>query len=73
MHPLALGTLATRAWHAYVCNWRCCDTASSKKRAAARGALVTSARANALLCYRMNGYSTPADYGFRDVLVKGFT
>ena len=22
MHPLALGTLATRAWHAYVCNWR---------------------------------------------------
>ncbi len=22
MLPLALGTLATRAWHAYVCNWR---------------------------------------------------
>jgi hypothetical protein len=25
MHPLALGTLATRAWHAYVCNWRDSD------------------------------------------------
>jgi hypothetical protein len=25
-----------------------------------------------LVCYRMNDYSVPAAYGFRDVLVKGF-
>jgi hypothetical protein len=29
MHPLALGTLATRAWHAYVCNWRDSDVPRS--------------------------------------------
>jgi hypothetical protein len=27
----------------------------------------------ALVRYRMNGYSATADYGVRDVLVKGFT
>jgi hypothetical protein len=34
--------------------------------------LKRTGRSTALVRFRMNDYSAPAAYGFRDVLVKGF-
>jgi hypothetical protein len=32
----------------------------------------TKVSSMALVCHRLNDYSVPATYGFRDLLVKGF-